>query len=1018
MGVTPSSETELAVSIRKQGILLPGHGSSFQPIPSAPPTLTQNTLPLPSSPYLSLLNRTKMSGSPASADMVRNWHRIVNASEVVVQPQAGELYAGLRRESQEWLPVLLLPLSDLAEAGLSLVRQGIPSCLVHNVETQEFEWRSGYEDQGPFSHLRKYPACFVREFTDVRATDWVEAGDLRVLDVALSRHFPYYSSVLPVNPTHVTKLCHQALTASTRVKRFAPPIGLTSATTFIYPNTKLACSVNVIHEPVQFCRRTPTTMTDRDDEIRKLQRALEEAKKREAAARGREVAAREREELARAREESLQHDQRHTSYDEYLQLCHRDLFTTLKVQDKSKSSGGGTTDVTGKHYPLRLRPWDGFLDEQRSYHRIIEEILQNDSPLLPSRLAVRAIAQTANKRPVASEDDLRTFEHLAVEDPVEKVFAEFGPRSQSHPIGRQLDCKAITFENQPPSLTETDETDRNNDEVVFEAVPGQSGSNKRVARQRRASRRKGPDKWSHRTRHSGVVSTAFPIEYKAAHKIPVESFQKALHREDLFVRVISRISSGKVSTDGESHLQEQIEETVAKALAQTFHYMIRLGSSYGYLTAGKTLIFLQVGDDPTVLCYHMALPENAAESEDGTVDPFYTAVAQLAAFCLQTCRDSGKSDQWREEAIAVLKEWPQPYAEMCGGTTEEEASPASMHSGSLYAGSPVAAQKLTVELRRTTRPSCRDPDPLPKIDASDTSSGDDEPPVDEGGWSRDAWSSLQGSAFGSKKRKDVTPGSDGSASGEVSELEARPYCTQRCLLGLKEDGLLDEKCPNVGLHRRVKSGQSHPINATRLRELLCKKLAHPIYRPRCLKPLDRDGKYGETGALFKLTLGRYGYTFVGKGTYAAAVARLQHEAHVYSRLEPLQGHFVPVCLGSIDLKKPYHLVLANVVHMLLMSWAGTTIEMRDSTLEEKKTWLGDLLRERGVLHNDMRQANLLWNDENDRVMVVDFDLAIALPFRRNKRVSELSGKRKRHRHNSAAYVRKPFIASDIQIGGI
>ncbi|KAM5353017.1 hypothetical protein ACJZ2D_017115 [Fusarium nematophilum] len=71
--------------------------------------------------------------------------------------------------------------------------------------------------------------------------------------------------------------------------------------------------------------------------------------------------------------------------------------------------------------------------------------------------------------------------------------------------------------------------------------------------------------------------------------------------------------------------------------------MIQLGSSYGYLTAGKSLIFLHIGDDPTVLYYHMAQPENDAGSEDGTVDPFYTAVAQLAAFCLQTCSSTRSS---------------------------------------------------------------------------------------------------------------------------------------------------------------------------------------------------------------------------------------------------------------------------------------------------------------------------------------------------------------------------------------
>ncbi|KAH7123430.1 hypothetical protein B0J13DRAFT_566621 [Dactylonectria estremocensis] len=742
-------------------------------------------------------------------------------------------------------------------------------------------------------------------------------------------------------------------------------------------------------------------MTDHDDEIQRLQRELKVAKERAAAAG-------EREEAARAREEELRRDQRHTSYDEYLRLCHRDLFSTLQVQDKSKSSGGGTTDVTGKHYPLQLQPWKGFLEIQKTYHDIIREILQDDH-LLPSQLAVLAIAQTASKRPVASEDDLRTFEHLAVEDPVENILAVTGPRSQSHPIGQELDCNAITFENHPLSLTETGETDGDDDddEIFFETVQGQTGSKKRVARQRKASRRKGPDRWCIRASHTGTRKTAFPIEYKAAHKIPVESFQKAMGKEGLFTRVISRISSGKASINGESHLQEQIEETVAKALAQIFHYMIRLGSSYGYLTAGKSLIFLHIGDDPTVLYYHMVRPKSDAEGEDGKVDPFYTAVAQLAAFCLQTCRCFGKSNQWREKAILLLNEWPLPYPEMGGATTDEEtASPESTRSASSYAGSTVTTRKLTMELRRMTKASCKDPEPSPKIDASDdTSSGDDDSVVDGGERTQGAQPSLKGTGPGSKKRKDMTSGNDESTSSEVSELDALPYCTQRCLLGLKGDGLLDEECPNVALHRRAKSGLMHPINTTRLRELLCKKLARPFHRHRYLKPLDTDGKYGDTGALFKLTLGCYGYTFVGKGTFAAAVTKLQHEADVYSHLESLQGHFVPVCLGSIHLETPYPLVLADIVHMLLLSWVGDTVVMNDSVLVEEKTRLREILRKQGVVHNDLRQANLLWSDEHDRIMLIDFNLAILLPSVLHKQVLKLSGKRKRHELDSGT-IRK------------
>ncbi|KAG5781817.1 hypothetical protein H9Q73_004542 [Fusarium xylarioides] len=742
-------------------------------------------------------------------------------------------------------------------------------------------------------------------------------------------------------------------------------------------------------------------MTDRDDEVHRLQRELDAMRKREQLAHEQARLAREqvkeaREQVkeAREREESLKRDQRNTSYNEYLQLCHEELFTTLKVQDKSKSTGGGTTDVTGKHYPLMLRHWDTFLDGQRLCHDIITKTIPGF--LLPSRNDVRAMARASNKRPVASEDDLRTFEHLAVEDPVENIIAAFGPQSQDHASGREFDCRGISFENQPLNLMEPDGDDRDSDsndgdEMFSKAVQGQPGSKKRMALHRKVSRRKGPDKWAIRTRLSGQQCTAFPGEYKAAHKIPVQSFQKALRQEDLFTRVILRISSGKVSTDGEMRLQEQMEEIVAKALAQTFHYMIRLSSSYGYLTAGKSLIFLHVRDDPKVLYYYVSQPEADARGPDGSIDPFHTAVAQLAAFCLQTCQDSGKPGSWKEKAILQLGEWPQPYAEMRGETTEEE-SPQSTRSTSSYPGSISAAQELTVELRQTTRASCK---PMPESGANDTSDDDSVDGSDRR--PRGLQPSLRVERLDSKKRKDIPSGSDEAQSSEELELEARPYCTQECILGLKRNGQLDEKCPNVALHRRTFGGTSHPIDAADLREGICMELSRPVHRLRSVKSLEGDGKYGETGALFKLSLRRFGYTFVGKGTFAAAVKRLQHEAEVYTRIEPLQGHFVPVCLGSIDLDTPFPLAAADIVHMLLMSWAGEALTVADDFLPELSQFQG-LLRTYGVIHDDLRRQNLVRNNERGHIMLIDFNLAIMLPAIRHKRVDGLFHKRKRRSH--------------------
>ena len=59
----------------------------------------------------------------------------------------------------------------------------------------------------------------------------------------------------------------------------------------------------------------------------------------------------------------------------------------------------------------------------------------------------------------------------------------------------------------------------------------------------------------------------------------------------------------------------------------------------------------------------------------------------------------------------------------------------------------------------------------------------------------------------------------------------------------------------------------------------------PVLAKQLKRSLDegmvRLGKEGSRGVLFQLTLLKYGYTFVSKGTVAAFIEDLEHEAAVY-----------------------------------------------------------------------------------------------------------------------------------------
>ena len=104
------------------------------------------------------------------------------------------------------------------------------------------------------------------------------------------------------------------------------------------------------------------------------------------------------------------------------------------------------------------------------------------------------------------------------------------------------------------------------------------------------------------------------------------------------------------------------------------------------------------------------------------------------------------------------------------------------------------------------------------------------------------------------------------------------------------------------------------------------------------------------------------------------------EATVYKRLRSIQGMYVPVCLGAIDLVLPYYHNGSKIVHMLFLSWGGIRI---DRHIDRNN--MGDVLdrasralqaiHQLEVLHHDAMPRNLLWNTEGERVMVVDFERA-------------------------------------------
>ncbi|KAF5139120.1 hypothetical protein E5D57_002910 [Metarhizium anisopliae] len=219
---------------------------------------------------------------------------------------------------------------------------------------------------------------------------------------------------------------------------------------------------------------------------------------------------------------------------------------------------------------------------------------------------------------------------------------------------------------------------------------------------------------------------------------------------------------------------------------------------------------------------------------------------------------------------------------------------------------------------------------------------------------------------------------------------AKQYCTQACLLGLKTGRHLANNCPNVQFHRAVGGNEQHAIDRAEFTRLVDEQLRRDPY-DYC-ELLSPWGMYGSTGVLFKLELAPYGYTFVAKGTTATLLCSLEHETNVYDKLHRLQGNAVPVHLGLVELPGGYILPGGlRAVHMMLMSWGGQTVK------EEKiaRFRSSEAVRNEGIYHDDVCDANLLWNEELGRVMVIDFDYAKILEPPKHKTVVDLSKKERK-----------------------
>ncbi|KJZ69498.1 hypothetical protein HIM_11115 [Hirsutella minnesotensis 3608] len=748
---------------------------------------------------------------------------------------------------------------------------------------------------------------------------------------------------------------------------------------------------------------------ERDRAEREQQRAereqqrAEEAEQERQEERDRAEREQQRAEREQQRAEAAEDQTRQTTFDEYIDACHRLVFSRLTVQQDSRlTSRGSITNPRDKLCPTILAPWSGFLEKQKGVFDTIYDRLPEDLPLFESRNFLAALGSRVAQRPIADERTLEYFMHNSVEDPVKHILEEL---RQIDRMREAFDMgNGIIFENHLHAISDVAE-----DVVARDrpSTPPQTPDYRRDLHRLRPDQiciYRSCDDSSLRGRKMIYVS-----EYKAPHKLTTSHFRAGLRSMDIYKEVVHR-KTMPPTDDSEGRFKYHAERLTASAITQTYHYMIEGGLEYGLLTTGQATVFLKVDwTNPETLYFHLAEPGPEVDDHPEHVQSS-TAVGQYLAFSLMAlARSGGTTDHGQDErdrAAANLNRWREDFETTLRSIPESERT--GLDSASSWAPTTHKNFNRSPKKRiRKGRPSTRG-DMHEKFETirDATDSSDDESrfrapgtPTPSGRRGRSGQGDpAADNADGPRRSQRILAHRQRSGASKETEMQ---YCTQRCLLGLVRGHGLDPRCPNFRDHGGTSgcTPTQHPVNHFTWLKLLREQMGRTLD-----SGITKLGQHGARGVLFKVRLLSHGYTFVCKGTVQAFIRDLEHEAAVYRRLERIQGVHVPVFLGAVDLrplKRTYYYDhRVYIVHMTCLSWGGNMIDDinvgdgRRRILETEAVASLRAMHQEGVVHKDVRSANMLFNEETGGVMMIDFERACLLEQLRRPLVQLVPNKRR------------------------
>ncbi|KAK3695832.1 hypothetical protein B0T22DRAFT_497680 [Podospora appendiculata] len=643
------------------------------------------------------------------------------------------------------------------------------------------------------------------------------------------------------------------------------------------------------------------------DEIAELRRLIAEKDRQLAEEQRRREDAESRALNEQQRRQEAEAKSQSQTLQPYLESCHSLSLAINVVTDRSLTTQGHTTNPTGRISTADQNAiWD-LLGSEPSFFA---------QPAFPSQTKLGYVRDVI--KPISCEMGLRIFECNTVEDAVRQLVEV----AYNNPLLRDgLGLRGIvSFESHLnlPDHPRSDDPPAPEPAAPAAPLKGKGKGNR-------------ADQFCvYRTSSDGHIP-ATAIEYKAPQKL----------------------SKDEVTTGLASEIQPDRDVSLAAAVVtQLFSDMIGKNIQYGYICTGQVFIFLHIPDDPTVVMYHVCVP-NEDVPDDGEDRLGRTAVAQIFAFTLQALRSGPAPPSWRD-TTSRLGIWAVDYEAIL------RTIPESVRKGKRNASPYKPGPWRNLDFKRSpirTRSSCQPNTQLGAREEDDGDDGEDVPP-----------SPTMGRSTRSGQRIAIASTSK-SGRAQRERIQDRPYCTRQCLLGLAYRRPVDKTCPNASSHRH-----KH-MSRAKFQRLLNAQLATDRGRDADCVPLYINGAIG---ALFKARLSAYGYTVVAKGVEPDNLARLQHENKVYDQLRAMQGHQIPVCLGLIDLILPQYYDTGTFFNLLLLSWAGRPVPWCIHQLDQQPTVdamaaaLADLHRHR-ILHCDAEPRNMLYDAATGSLTLADFE---------------------------------------------